>query len=98
MKRKTVVIVSILTACIISILFVPTAIRADQKSIKIGFEADFSAVSQAYTHNAFNAAQIAINDFNAEGGLMGTHARIWSESGKLLATGGAHLFCVPRRG
>jgi len=31
----------------------------------------------------------------AAGGLMGTHARIWSESGKLLATGGAQLMCVP---
>ena len=33
----------------------------------------------------------------AEAGLMGTHARIWSESGKLLATGGAQLLCVPHR-
>jgi acyl-CoA thioesterase-2 len=31
----------------------------------------------------------------AEAGLMGTHARIWSETGRLLATGGAQLFCVP---
>jgi acyl-CoA thioesterase len=31
----------------------------------------------------------------AEAALMGTTARIWSESGKLLATGGAQLFCVP---
>lgn len=34
----------------------------------------------------------------AEAGLMGTHARIWSESGRLLATGGAQLFCVPTPG
>jgi acyl-CoA thioesterase-2 len=32
----------------------------------------------------------------AEAGLMGTHARIWSQSGRLLATGGAQLLCVPR--
>ena len=31
----------------------------------------------------------------AEGGLMGTTARIWSPRGALLATGGAQLFCVP---
>ena len=31
----------------------------------------------------------------ASAGLMGTHARIWSETGKLLATGGAQLMCVP---
>jgi len=32
----------------------------------------------------------------AEGGLMGTHGRVWSRDGRLLATGGAQLFCVPR--
>jgi acyl-CoA thioesterase II len=31
----------------------------------------------------------------AESGLMGTHARIWTEQGKLIATGGAQLFCIP---
>jgi acyl-CoA thioesterase II len=31
----------------------------------------------------------------AEGGLMGTNARIWSRDRRLLATGGAQLFCVP---
>lgn len=31
----------------------------------------------------------------AADGLMGTHGRIWSESGRLLATGGAQLLCVP---
>lgn len=31
----------------------------------------------------------------AEGGLMGTHARIWREDGRLVATGGAQLLCVP---
>jgi len=34
----------------------------------------------------------------AEAGLMGTHCRIWSEGGRLLATGGAQLLCVPRAG
>jgi hypothetical protein len=31
----------------------------------------------------------------AEDGLMGTHARIWDEDGRLVATGGAQLLCVP---
>ena len=31
----------------------------------------------------------------AEGGLMGTTSRIWSREGRLLATGGAQLLCVP---
>ena len=31
----------------------------------------------------------------AEKGLMGTHGRVWSRSGKLLASGGAQLLCLP---
>jgi acyl-CoA thioesterase II len=31
----------------------------------------------------------------AEGGLMGTQGRIWSRAGRLLASGGAQLLCVP---
>jgi acyl-CoA thioesterase-2 len=31
----------------------------------------------------------------AAGALMGTTARVWSREGRLLASGGAHLFCVP---
>jgi len=31
----------------------------------------------------------------ARGGLMGTTGRVWSRDGRLLASGGAQLFCVP---
>ena len=31
----------------------------------------------------------------AKGGLMGTWGRVWSRSGRLLASGGAQLMCVP---
>jgi len=31
----------------------------------------------------------------AEGGLMGTTSRVWSRSGRLLASGGAQLLCIP---
>jgi acyl-CoA thioesterase II len=31
----------------------------------------------------------------AGGGLMGTTGRVWSRDGRLLASGGAQLFCVP---
>jgi acyl-CoA thioesterase II len=34
----------------------------------------------------------------AAGGLMGTSGRVWSRDGRLLASGGAQLFCVPRPG
>lgn len=31
----------------------------------------------------------------AEGGLMGSHGRVFSREGRLLASGGAQLFCLP---
>jgi len=31
----------------------------------------------------------------AAGGLMGTTSRVWSRSGRLLASGGAQLLCIP---
>ncbi len=34
----------------------------------------------------------------AEGGTMGTTARVWSDEGQLLASGGAQLLCTPRPG
>lgn len=34
----------------------------------------------------------------AERGLMGTTGRVWAPSGRLLASGGAHLLCVPTPG
>lgn len=52
--------------------------------------ASWIAACQPHPDGAF----IAPN--HAEAGLMGTDSRIWSESGKLLATGGAQLFCVPQ--
>ncbi len=33
----------------------------------------------------------------AQGGLMGTAGRVWSRDGRLLASGGAQLLCVPAR-
>ncbi len=34
----------------------------------------------------------------AGGGLMGTVGRVWSRERRLLASGGAQLFCIPQRG
>ena len=42
-----------------------------EKTIKIGFVGDFSGVSKAYTHNMYKAAKMAVNEFNAAGGLLG---------------------------
>jgi branched-chain amino acid transport system substrate-binding protein len=45
--------------------------HAETKPIRIGFVGDFSSVSQSYSRNAYKAAQMAVADFNAEGGLLG---------------------------
>lgn len=39
--------------------------------VKIGFVADFTAVSRDYANNMFKAAQMAVSEFNAQGGLNG---------------------------
>jgi len=52
----------------------------------------------AWFHRAEPESEWLLMDHHArvaEAGLMGTEASIWSESGKLLASGGAQLFCVP---
>jgi acyl-CoA thioesterase-2 len=52
----------------------------------------------AWFHRAEPESEWLLTDSRcdiAEAGLMGTHARIWSETGRLLASGGAQLFCVP---
>ena len=52
----------------------------------------------AWFHRAAPESEWLLADHEgplAEGGLMGTTARIWSREGKLLASGGAQLLCVP---
>lgn len=53
----------------------------------------------AWFHRTEPASEWLLMDQSCDvagGGLMGTHGRIWSERGKLLASGGAQLFCIPR--
>jgi acyl-CoA thioesterase-2 len=52
----------------------------------------------AWFHRSAPEAPWLLADHTGEiaaDGLMGTHARIWAPGGRLLATGGAQLFCVP---
>ncbi len=54
----------------------------------------------AWFHRAAPESEWLLADHRcelAESGLMGTHARIWSRDGRLVATGGAMLLCVPPR-
>ena len=48
-----------------------TIAYSQEKTIKIGFVGDFSNVSRGYTSNMYQAAQIAVSQFNTAGGLLG---------------------------
>jgi acyl-CoA thioesterase II len=82
-----------------ALLMIDTAswIAACQPHPNAGFTAPNLDVT-AWFHRSEPQSEWLLTDHTcvvAEAGLMGTHARIWGESGRLLATGGAQLFCVP---
>lgn len=54
---------------------------AQNETIRIGFVGDFSDVSKAYTQNMYMAAQMAVNEFNASGGLLGKRIRLIRRDG-----------------
>ncbi len=68
-------------ASLLAIFYVYTISLAEPAPIKIGFVGDFSAVSKAYTRNAHKAAQMAVEDFNAQGGLMGRPVQLIPRDG-----------------
>lgn len=85
-----------------SLLMIDTAswIAACQPHPNAGFTAPNLDVT-AWFHRAAPESEWLLMDHICEtagGGLMGTHAKIWSEDGQLVATGGAQLFCLPRAG
>jgi branched-chain amino acid transport system substrate-binding protein len=70
MKRKFNIMKNFFLACLLLVL-TGTMANASEKSIKIGFVGDFSDISKAYTHNMYQAAQMAVEEINAAGGLLG---------------------------
>ena len=54
-----------------ALFFVCSVGHCGVEPIKIGFVGDFSSVSKEYVQNMYLTAQIAVADFNAEGGLLG---------------------------
>jgi acyl-CoA thioesterase-2 len=84
-----------------SLLMIDTGswIAACQPHPNAGFTAPNIDVT-AWFHRTDPRSEWLLMDHScpvAESGLMGTHARIWSERGQLLASGGAQLLCVPSR-
>lgn len=54
---------------------VSTAAMADDHEVVVGFAASYSGWMQAYSQPSTNAALIAIDDINANGGLLGKQLR-----------------------
>lgn len=61
----------VLLSAITATLFLVPLARGEMEPVKIGFVGDFTAVSRPYTENAFKIAQYALDQFNAQGGVLG---------------------------
>lgn len=72
----------------------PAAVRPHPDS---GFTAPNLDVA-AWFHQSAPECEWLLADHrcdHARSGLMGTHGRVWSRDGRLLASGGAQLLCIP---
>jgi acyl-CoA thioesterase-2 len=70
---------------------------ACQPHVDAGFRAPNLDVT-AWFHRLEGVGEWLLADHEcriAEGGLMGTTARVWDRRARLVASGGAQLFCVP---
>ena len=62
---------TILRVVVLWIIFMGASIQAQADPIKIGFVGDFSNVTKRYCLSAYQAARMAVDELNAEGGLLG---------------------------
>lgn len=49
---------------------------AQEQVVTVGFVGDFSEVSKGYTHNMFQAFELALDEINAAGGVLGRPVRV----------------------
>ncbi|HEY9593723.1 MAG TPA: ABC transporter substrate-binding protein, partial [Spirochaetia bacterium] len=68
---------ALLSAC----LFVAARAAAEEPPVRIGFVGDFSEVSKSYTDHMLVAAQLAVDMFNAEGGVDGRSVELLVRDG-----------------
>jgi len=71
----------ILIAGCFLVLGVASHTVAAEPPIRIGFVGDFSAVTQSYTRNAFAAAEMAVQEINEQGGLLGRSVELLHRDG-----------------
>ncbi|CAB1056344.1 hypothetical protein D1BOALGB6SA_1080 [Olavius sp. associated proteobacterium Delta 1] len=77
---KMNILKTFLLACLLPALL-NTLTYAQEETIKIGFVGDFSAVSKDYTSNMYNAAQMAVSEFNKAGGFSGKTIKLIRRDG-----------------
>ena len=70
MKANSITL-KVLLSAFISLILMITPGYARNDPIKIGFVGDFSDVAKAYSQSSYNAAKMAVAEFNAHGGLLG---------------------------
>jgi len=80
MKINKTILIAFFLACSLPAML-NTLAYAREETIKIGFVGDFSAVSKDYTSNMYNAAQMAVNEFNKAGGLLGKTIKMIQRDG-----------------
>ncbi len=80
MKQHTTSL-NLLLLLFVAVFSVKSAAWGEGSPIKIGFVGDFSSVSQAYTKNAFNVAQFAVDEINSQGGVLGNPVQLVHRDG-----------------
>ena len=80
MQRINIIVKTSLVL-LLGLWVIASGAQAQQGPIKIGFLGDFVAVTKVYTFNAYKAAQMAVGQINAQGGLLGRKVKLVKRDG-----------------
>src|SRR5258708_21301094 len=88
MKKITFVLAFILLFA----AFTPQVSRAqDKKTVKIGFVADISGIGYVFSQSQLAGLQIAVDEINAGGGILGKPVEFVTRDAQLKADVGANI-------
>src|SRR5258708_25754727 len=74
-----------------SLLNVGLTCAQDKTTIKFGFVADISGIGYVFSQSQIAGLQIAINDINASGGILGKQVELVMRDAQLKADVGANI-------
>ena len=80
MKMVLDILKAFFLACLLLIV-INSISYGQEKTVRIGFVGDFSSVSKPYTLNMYKAFVMAVNEFNANGGLLGKRVEVIQRDG-----------------